>query len=118
MYTHANGLKRFTFRLLPRKSEAIDGAPRGYKELIPPIKDHVRRGSFIIHDGWKGTEKALKVLKFKTAPAVKHKVTFRDAETGFHTNDVESENKRLKDWARHHYSRLLITITFSNTHFI
>ena len=31
---------------------------------------------------------------------------YRDNETGFHTNDAESENSRLKRWSRLRYGRL------------
>ena len=34
---------------------------------------------------------------------------YRDATTGFHTNDAESENFRVKRWSRHRYGRLSLT---------
>ena len=33
---------------------------------------------------------------------------YRDKETGFHTNDAESENARLKQWNRHRMGQLRI----------
>ena len=35
-----------------------------------------------------------------------HDVEYRDSATGFHTNDIESENNRLKQGNRHRYGKL------------
>ena len=35
-----------------------------------------------------------------------HSVRIRDRVTGFHSNDIESENDRLKHWSRVRYGRL------------
>ena len=37
-----------------------------------------------------------------------HENNYRDKATGFHTNDAESENNRLKSWNRQRYSKLLL----------
>ena len=34
---------------------------------------------------------------------------FRDRSTGFHSNDIESGNGRLKGWSRHRYGRLQLS---------
>jgi hypothetical protein len=39
---------------------------------------------------------------------------YRDPTTGFHTNDAESENSRLKKWSRHRYGKLNITTNEMN----
>ena len=39
---------------------------------------------------------------------MKHHKCFRDSDTGFHTNDAESENNRLKRWSRQRHGRLHI----------
>ena len=39
---------------------------------------------------------------------MKHEDGYRDVKTGLHTNDVESENARLKKWNRQRYGRLNI----------
>ena len=38
-----------------------------------------------------------------------HKEGYRDVHTGFHTNDAESENSRLKDASRARYGHLRLT---------
>ena len=45
-----------------------------------------------------------------TRPPVVHEGMYRDAATGFHTNDAESENFRVKRWSRHRYGRLSLTV--------
>ena len=35
-----------------------------------------------------------------------HEDGYRDKATGFHTNDVESENDRIKTWNRHRMGQL------------
>ncbi len=45
-------------------------------------------------------------LGYKSDPPVKHEKHFRDPSTGFHTNDAESENNRLKKWSRTRYGKL------------
>ena len=39
-------------------------------------------------------------------PPINHSLEFRDRESGFHSNDIESENGRLKHWSRVRYDRL------------
>eukprot|EP00439_Symbiodinium_sp_Y106_P087449 s33_g54.t2 len=63
-------------------------------------------GSFLVFDGWRATEKAVNSLGYTYAPPVKHEKHFRDPSTGFHTNDAESENNRLKKWSRTRYGKL------------
>ena len=109
LYTHGNGLKRFTFRFLKKKSEAAHGKPRGYEEISDTLNMCIRHGSIIVSDKWTGTVKAVRALGYRSPPAINHGVEFRDRETGFHSNDIESENNRLKAWARHRYSRLQLT---------
>ena len=38
-----------------------------------------------------------------------HKVKWRNAKSGFHTKDIESENNKVKDWNRARYSILKLT---------
>ena len=49
---------------------------------------------------------AVRRLGYRHTRPVQHRVTFRDAETGFHTNDVESENNRIKRFLRKRYGYL------------
>lgn len=106
VFTHDNGLKRVAFRLLPRRADAVEGTPRGLEDIASTLHDHVRRGTFLVHDGWTSTKSAVTSLGYKSAPPVVHTSGYRDASTGFHTNDAESENSRLKRWNRNRYGRL------------
>ena len=69
----------------------------------------IKKGSFLVFDKWGGTVKAVKELGFKHAPPVNHSKEFRDRATGFHSNDIESENQRLKHWSRIRYGRLMLS---------
>ena len=105
-YTHANKKKRIAFRFLLPSQAAFDERPRGCQELAKTLKAHVRKGSFLVYDSWPGTIAAVKKMGHHHVDPVNHKVSFRDSETGFHTNDVESENQRIKAWNRHRYGQL------------
>ncbi len=52
---------------------------------------------------------AVKSLGFCCAPPVKHDQGWRDRKTGFHSNDCEGENNRLKTWLRSRYTTLKLT---------
>ena len=109
VYTHGNQLKRVTYRLLPAAGDAQDRKPRGVAELGDTIRERVRKGSFLVYDGWKSTDSAVQAMGFRHAPPVVHEDKYRDAATGFHTNDAESENLRVKRWSRHRYGRLSLS---------
>jgi len=109
VYTHENHKKKVAFRLLPRASEAQEGKPRGLKEIKDTLQGAVRKKSILVYDGWTSTDAAVKELGYRHPPAIKHEDGWRDTETGFHTNDAESENNRVKGWSRHRYGRLSIT---------
>ena len=53
--------------------------------------------------------KAVKKLGFRHAPAVNHSLGWRDTTTGYHSNDIESENARIKIRFRRIYGKLRIT---------
>ena len=109
VYTHENGKKRVTFRLLPKASEAADHKPRGLHEIESTLQMHVAKGSILVHDGWTATEAAVCSLGYQSPPGVKHDTGYRDVATGFHTNDAESENSRLKRWNRSRYGTLTLS---------
>jgi hypothetical protein len=96
VYTHSNGLKRVTYRLLPCKADAMKNEPRGLLEIKDTLQSRIRPKSMLVYDGWTSTDAAVKRLGFKHAPPVVHELAYRDPETGFHTNDAESENNRIK----------------------
>jgi len=108
--THGAGNKRLSYRLLPRAPEAKDNMPRGLPEIKDTLAARVRPGSFLVFDGWVATRSAVRQLGYDCAPPVIHETAYRDVKTGFHTNDVESENARLKGWSRKRYGRLNITV--------
>lgn len=106
LYTHANGLKRFTFAWLPKQEDAPRGKPRGLDSIKNVINSRVVRGSFLVFDAWRSTVSAVPQLGFKHAPPVNHSKGFRERTKGFHSNDIESEFSRLKTWSRHRYGKL------------
>jgi hypothetical protein len=110
VYTHENGLKRVTFEILPQKEDAPSKKPRGVASMATVVHKHVKKGSFLIFDGWKASKKAVEDLGYRHAPPVNHSVGYRDQSTGFHSNDIESENARLKTWLRTRYTKLRIDI--------
>ena len=103
-YTHDNRKKKFTFRMLPKKTEAIRGKPRGVAEIKKCLDSRIHRKSFLIFDKSSYGEKAAKQMGYRHAPAVNHGTGWRDFKTGFHSNDAESENARFKRFSRRRYS--------------
>ena len=70
------------------------------------MKTHLKVKSKLVYDKWTGTVAAVKRLGFRHAPPVNHSVAFRDRKSGFHSNDVESENNRIKRFLRKRYGVL------------
>ena len=111
LFTHANGLKRVSFAMLQRAEHAPNRKPRGLKAMKAVIASRIKKKSFLIFDGWKSSEAAVRQLGYRHAPPVNHTLGWRDTATGFHSNDIESENSRLKNFLRNRYSKLLIQET-------
>ena len=107
--TREEGTKRIAYKFLPRKAEALENKPRGFDEITNALSEHVMKGSTLVFDGWTATQAAVARLGFKHAPPVAHAHEYRDKSTGFHTNDAESENARLKRWNRQRYGRLAVS---------
>ena len=42
-------------------------------------------------------------------PPINHSLEFRGRQTSFHSNDIDSDNNRMKHWSRVRYSRLLLS---------
>ena len=105
VYTYGNGRKRFTFCFLLPESCAVNGNPRGYEEIGGTSAMRLHSGTIILSDKWKTTRKAIRARGFDPPPGIDHGEGYRDRETGLHANVIESENARLKGWARHRYSR-------------
>ena len=108
VWTHQNKKKLFTFALLPKSTAAPDGKPRGLESIKATIQQHVALESILVFDKWLATEAAVKALGYKHAPAINHQKFFRDTNTGFHSNDIESEFNALKRFIRERYGVLQI----------
>ncbi|CAK0841998.1 unnamed protein product, partial [Prorocentrum cordatum] len=107
VYTHLDPRKRVTHKLLPRKADAHNGEPRGLEEIKEALVSRVRKKSMVVPDGLASTRSALGKLGSESPPAVVHEGNqCRDKKTGFHTDDVESENARAKGWSRKRYGHL------------
>ena len=73
------------------------------------MRTHVRPGSIIVSDKRLPARKAIAALGYRAPPAMRHTNGWHDRQTGFHSNDGESENDCLEAWARLRYSRLQLT---------
>ena len=104
--THGNGLKRVVLKMLPPAHNAIQGKPRGEQELKKLFRKHTKRGAVTVTDKWPGPVAALRRLgRSKDHHTVDHSNEWR-SQDGWHTNDAESENSRIKCWARGRYGKL------------
>ncbi len=92
--------------MLPQKSEAFAGKPRGEEELKKLFKAHTKRGAISVTDSWSGSIAALK--RRRRSPQhnlVNNHRDWRNGE-GWHSNGAESENGRVRIWARTRYGKL------------
>lgn len=105
-WTHGNGKKRFTFLLLPPAASAPRGKPRGLDSIMQTLRLRVHPKSFLVFDKWRSTVGAVQRLGYKHADPIVHGREFRDRQTGFHSNDIESEFNRFKRWVRQRYGQL------------
>ena len=105
-WTHENGKKRFTFMLLPPAASAPRGKPRGLESIMQTLRLRVHPKSYLVFDKWKATVGAVERLGYQHADPIVHGREFRDHETGFHSNDIESEFNRFKRWVRQRYGQL------------
>lgn len=103
-FTHENGKKRVTFSVLPPSRAAPSKKPRGLKSISRVIKKHIKAKSFLVFDGWTSSKAAVERLQYRHGPPVNHSKGWRDRVTGYHSNDVESENNRFKSFIRNRYS--------------
>ena len=54
---------------------------------------------------------AVQQLGYRHSPPINHSICWRDRDTGFHSNDVESEFNRFKRWVRGRYGQLKFDTT-------
>ncbi|CEF60065.1 Transposase, ISXO2-like domain-containing protein [Strongyloides ratti] len=71
-----------------RRVSAVPVEKRDSETLLDVIKKHVKLGSIIHTDFWRGYERIEKKLGFKHC-TVNHSVSFKDPDTGIHTNTIE-----------------------------
>ena len=105
-WTHENGKKRFTFMLLPPAASAPRGKPRGLESIMQTLRLRVHPKSYLVFDKWKATVRAVERLGYQNGDPIVHGREFRHRETGFHSNDIESEFNRFKRWVRQRYGQL------------
>ena len=108
-FTHESCRNRVTYAFLPRKELAPQGKPRGVASLKHVICKRIKKGSFLVFDGWSASLTAARQLGYRCAPPVKHDHGWRDRKTGFHSNGIEGENSKLKSWLRARYSNLILS---------
>lgn len=85
---------------------------RTAETLIPLIRKHIRPGSIIISDLWKGYS-SLSQLGY-THYTVNHSKEFKDAKTGAHTNHIETTWHQLKLVKKHSgFAKTLLSTYFS-----
>ena len=111
VHTHENGMKKLAFALLPHKTVAPSKKPRGLISIKRTIQKHIKKKSFLVFDGWKSSKSATVQLGYRHAPPVNHSSGWRRTDTGHHSNDVESENARLKMAVRQRYTKLAVHVS-------
>ena len=65
---------------------------------------NVRPKTSVVSHEWRATSSAVKTAGSKIKGSVSHVKGFRCDDTGFHSNDAESEIARFKLWARQKYA--------------
>ena len=105
-HSHGEGTKKFTFNLLPRSQDAPEGNTRGGASLAVVMAKHLHKGCKLVADEWTGTPPAARKAGMTIAGRCVHSSGFRNRKTGFHNNDIESENGRMKQFMRHRYGSL------------
>jgi hypothetical protein len=75
----------------------------GTESMKNVLSPRVTKHSALVHDEWPAIDKAIGGLGFASAPSVNHSKGSRLVETGWHSNDIESDFARLKTWPRARY---------------
>ena len=77
------------------------------------MQSAIRTGSWAISDEWAATPPAAAMSGLHMEGQVQHETTFRNADSGVHSNDIESEFSRLKRWmvAKFMYYRMSSQLT-------
>ena len=96
--THGHGNKRVHLSLLPQVADAPEHKPRGAASLAQKMHDAILSGTFVVSDEWAATAPAVQSCGLRLEGQVSHEHSFRDPESGIHSNDIESEFARFKLW--------------------
>ena len=104
-FSHENGCKRVTYQILRAFKNVMKGKPRGFDEIRATVQSDVQKGhTWCLMVGLPGGKSRSFWSSICSPP--KHERHFRDPRTGFHTNNAESENSRVKTWTRQRYGKL------------
>ena len=76
-YTHLNGKKKFTFKILPPASRAPHGKPRGLVSIRQTLQKRIHKKSFVVFDKWTSSVSAVRELGYRHSPAINHSVCWR-----------------------------------------
>ena len=113
---HEHIKTHFIFRILDHPDDALDGKPRGHKEMLKNIQTlGLRRGDIFVSDKWKATVSAFNSYKntnnFSEAD-VRHEIVNHSQgeitnSNGFSTNAIECKWSVIKRWIRRRMSGIL-----------
>ena len=105
-----NNIKtHFLFRILEHPADALDGKPRGHKEMLRNIRSlGLRSGDTFVSDKWKATVSSLKAYHVETGLTTRtlpHEVVNHSEgeivnSNGFTTNPIEAKWAVMKRWIR------------------
>ena len=98
--SHASSDERVHLSLLAERSVAPDQKPREEKSIAQAMHDAILAGSRLVSDEWRATPVAARRADLEMEGTVNHSKTFRDPDTGVHSNDIESEFGRFELWMR------------------
>ena len=106
--SHAQGDKRVYLSMLPHVATAPDQKPRGIRSLAAKMNDAIHDGSWLVSDEWPSTASASSSAGLDMLGQVSHVTTFREQDSGVHSNDIESDFARFKPWMRTKFASMRV----------
>ena len=94
----------FIFKILKHPAEALDGKPRGHKEMLENLRSlGLRREDVLVSDKWKATVSSAKTLSHDVP--FEHQIVNHSAgeivnSDGYTTNHIEAKWSVVKRWIR------------------